>query len=76
MLEIVLVFSELYNSPQENITRLIRSCDRLDKDFVLFQGSEQEALAVYLSGILSLRLKETTTIKYIRLHLRGVRRVS
>lgn len=49
---------------------------QLDKDFVVFQGSEQEAPAVYLSGILSLRLKETTTIKYIRLHLRGVRRVS
>ena len=76
MLEIVLVFSELYDQPQENITRLIRSCYRLDKDFVVFQGSGQEALAVYLSGILSLRLKETTTIKYIRLHLRGVRRVS
>ncbi|KAL4815097.1 HECT-type ubiquitin ligase-interacting protein apyA [Aspergillus spinulosporus] len=49
---------------------------QLDKDLVVFQGSEQEALAVYLSGTLTLRLKETTTIKYIRLHLRGVRRVS
>jgi hypothetical protein len=76
MLGIVLIFSELYSPPQENVTRLIRSCCRLDKDFVVFQGSEQEALAVYLSGILTLRLKETTTIKYIRLHLRGVRQVS
>ncbi|KAL4996477.1 HECT-type ubiquitin ligase-interacting protein apyA [Aspergillus recurvatus] len=49
---------------------------QLDKDFAVFQGSEQEALAVYLSGILTMRLKEPTTIKYIRLHLRGVRRVS
>ncbi|KAL5049126.1 HECT-type ubiquitin ligase-interacting protein apyA [Aspergillus fruticulosus] len=49
---------------------------QLDKDFVVFQGSEQEALAVYLSGNLTMRLKEATTIKYIRLHLRGVRRAS
>ncbi|KAL4736685.1 HECT-type ubiquitin ligase-interacting protein apyA [Aspergillus similis] len=49
---------------------------QLDKDFVVFQGCEQEALAVYLSGVLTMRLKEATTIKHIRLHLRGVRRLS
>ncbi|KAL4976252.1 HECT-type ubiquitin ligase-interacting protein apyA [Aspergillus desertorum] len=49
---------------------------QLDKDFVVFQGSEQEALAVYLSGVLTIRLRDATNIKHIRLHLRGVRRVS
>ncbi|OJJ00829.1 hypothetical protein ASPVEDRAFT_51907 [Aspergillus versicolor CBS 583.65] len=46
----------------------------LDQDHVVFQGSPQEALAVYLSGNLTFRCKDPLTIKHIRLHLTGVRR--
>ncbi|KAL2829453.1 hypothetical protein BDW59DRAFT_142113 [Aspergillus cavernicola] len=49
---------------------------QLDKSYVAFQGSQQEALAVYLSGNLVFRFKEPATIKHIRVHLSGVRRVS
>ncbi|KAL3481048.1 HECT-type ubiquitin ligase-interacting protein apyA [Aspergillus californicus] len=49
---------------------------QLDKSHIVFHGCEQEALAVYLSGNLILRLKESTTIKHIRLHLSGMRRLS
>jgi hypothetical protein len=49
---------------------------QLDKDHVVFHGSEQEAMGVYLSGHLVFRLKEATPVKHIRLHLTGVRRVS
>ncbi|KAL4862190.1 hypothetical protein BDV12DRAFT_179121 [Aspergillus spectabilis] len=48
----------------------------LDKDCVVFQGSEQEALAVYLSGQLTFRFNEPLVVKHIRLHFSGVRRVS
>ncbi|KAL2802776.1 hypothetical protein BJX63DRAFT_440620 [Aspergillus granulosus] len=49
---------------------------QLDKDNVVFQGTEQEAMGVYLSGNLVFNLKEATTIKHIRLNLCGVRRVT
>ncbi|KAL4961061.1 arrestin family protein [Aspergillus stella-maris] len=49
---------------------------QLDKDFVSFEGTAHEALAAYLSGHLVLRINEPLTVKYIRLHLTGVRRVS
>ncbi|KAL3457673.1 hypothetical protein BJX64DRAFT_268432 [Aspergillus heterothallicus] len=49
---------------------------QLDKDNVVFQGSEQEAMGVYLSGSLVFRLKEATAIKHIRLNLCGVRKVT
>ncbi|KAL4938273.1 hypothetical protein BDV06DRAFT_231961 [Aspergillus oleicola] len=48
----------------------------LDHDYVTFHGSAQEALAVYLSGDLILRLDEPLTVKHIRLHLFGIRRIS
>ncbi|KAL4922004.1 hypothetical protein BDW62DRAFT_76491 [Aspergillus aurantiobrunneus] len=48
----------------------------LDKDSIVFQGCEQEALAVYLSGHLTIHVKEPLAVKHIRLHLSGVRRVS
>ncbi|KAL5341895.1 HECT-type ubiquitin ligase-interacting protein apyA [Aspergillus crustosus] len=48
----------------------------LDKDYVVFQGAEQEALAVYLSGQLTFAFNEPLAVKYIRLHLSGVRRIS
>ncbi|KAI9373640.1 hypothetical protein BJX61DRAFT_533036 [Aspergillus egyptiacus] len=49
---------------------------QLDKNEVVFQGSEHEALAVYLSGHLVFQFKEPTAIKYIRLHLSGSRRIN
>ncbi|KAL4930311.1 arrestin family protein [Aspergillus undulatus] len=49
---------------------------QLDKDYIVFEGSAQEALAVYLSGHLILRVNEPLTVKHIRLHLSGLRRVS
>ncbi|KAL4782635.1 hypothetical protein BJX76DRAFT_288060 [Aspergillus varians] len=48
----------------------------LNQDYVVFQGSEHEALAVYLSGHLSFRLREAICVKSIRLHLTGVRQAS
>ncbi|KAL4884843.1 hypothetical protein BJY04DRAFT_214726 [Aspergillus karnatakaensis] len=48
----------------------------LDKDYVAFEGSEQEALAVYLKGNLTFRFNEPLVVKHIRLHLSGVRRVA
>ncbi|KAL2832661.1 hypothetical protein BJY01DRAFT_225833 [Aspergillus pseudoustus] len=49
---------------------------QLDRDHVVFHGSEQEAIGVYLSGNLVFRLKEATAIKHIQLSLCGVRRVT
>ncbi|KAL2865206.1 arrestin family protein [Aspergillus lucknowensis] len=48
----------------------------LDQEDVVFQGSEDEAIGVYLGGRLAFRFKEPTAITHIRLHLSGVRRVS
>ncbi|KAL4952960.1 HECT-type ubiquitin ligase-interacting protein apyA [Aspergillus filifer] len=48
----------------------------LDQQFVTFQGSAQEALAVYLTGHLLLQLSEPLTVKHLRLHLSGILRIS
>ncbi|KAL4799564.1 hypothetical protein BDV19DRAFT_400795 [Aspergillus venezuelensis] len=48
----------------------------LDQQFVTFQGSAQEALAVYLTGHLILRLDEPLAVKHLRLHFSGTRRIS
>ncbi|KAL4969855.1 arrestin family protein [Aspergillus stella-maris] len=47
----------------------------LDQQFVAFQGSAQEALAVYLTGHLILRLDEPLVVKHIHLHLSGIQRI-
>ncbi|KAL4805371.1 hypothetical protein BDV18DRAFT_161027 [Aspergillus unguis] len=46
---------------------------QLDKDYIVFQGSPQEALGVYLSGTLAIQSREWAPVTCIRLHLRGLR---
>ncbi|OJJ05504.1 hypothetical protein ASPVEDRAFT_137895 [Aspergillus versicolor CBS 583.65] len=48
---------------------------RLDEDYIVFRGGEQEAASAHLSGKLILCLSEPISIKHIRLHLTGISRV-
>lgn len=48
---------------------------RLDEDYIVFRGAEQEAASAHLSGKLILCLSEPLSIKHIRLHLTGISRV-
>ncbi|KAL4787705.1 hypothetical protein BJX76DRAFT_285754 [Aspergillus varians] len=48
---------------------------RLDEDYILFRGGEQEAASAHLSGKLILCLSEPISSKHIRLHLTGISRV-
>ncbi|GES63567.1 carbon catabolite repression protein cred [Aspergillus terreus] len=48
---------------------------RLDEDYIVFRGGEQEAASAHLSGKLILCLSEPLSIKHIRLHLTGISRV-
>ncbi|KNG85979.1 HECT-type ubiquitin ligase-interacting protein creD [Aspergillus nomiae NRRL 13137] len=48
---------------------------RLDEDYIVFRGGEQEAASAHLSGKLLLCLSEPLSIKHIRLHLTGISRV-
>ncbi|RAL16327.1 arrestin family protein [Aspergillus homomorphus CBS 101889] len=48
---------------------------RLDEDYIVFRGGEQEAASAHLSGKLVLCLSEPLSIKHIRLHLTGISRV-
>lgn len=48
---------------------------RLDEDYIVFRGGEQEAASAHLSGKLILCLSEPLSIKHIRLHLTGISRI-
>ncbi|RAH42247.1 arrestin family protein [Aspergillus brunneoviolaceus CBS 621.78] len=48
---------------------------RLDEDYIVFRGGEEEAASAHLSGKLLLCLSEPLSIKHIRLHLTGISRV-
>ncbi|KAL3476183.1 hypothetical protein BJX99DRAFT_145438 [Aspergillus californicus] len=48
---------------------------RLDEDYIVFRGGEQEAASAHLSGKLILCVSEPISIKHIRLHLTGISRV-
>ncbi|KAL4892786.1 hypothetical protein BDV59DRAFT_208186 [Aspergillus ambiguus] len=48
---------------------------RLDEDYIVFRGGEQEAASAHLSGKLILCLSEPLSMKHIRLHLTGISRV-
>ncbi|KKK20287.1 hypothetical protein P175DRAFT_0446939 [Aspergillus ochraceoroseus IBT 24754] len=48
---------------------------RLDEDYIVFRGGEQEAASAHLSGKLVLCLSEPLSIKHIRLHLTGISRI-
>ncbi|CBF74562.1 hypothetical protein AN4170.2 [Aspergillus nidulans FGSC A4] len=48
---------------------------RLDEDYIVFRGGEQEAASAHLSGKLVLCVSEPISIKHIRLHLTGISRV-
>ncbi|KAL2826118.1 hypothetical protein BDW59DRAFT_67622 [Aspergillus cavernicola] len=48
---------------------------RLDEDYIVFRGGEQEAASAHLSGKLILCLSEPISMKHIRLHLTGISRV-
>ncbi|KAE8145116.1 putative HECT-type ubiquitin ligase-interacting protein cred [Aspergillus avenaceus] len=48
---------------------------RLDEDYIVFRGGEQEAASAHLSGKLLLCLSEPLSMKHIRLHLTGISRV-
>ncbi|PGH11064.1 hypothetical protein AJ79_05106 [Helicocarpus griseus UAMH5409] len=48
---------------------------RLDDDYIVFRGSEDEAASTILKGKVVLCLSEPLTIKYLRLHLCGMSRV-
>ncbi|KAF9888092.1 hypothetical protein FE257_009357 [Aspergillus nanangensis] len=48
---------------------------RLDDDYIVFRGGEQEAASAHLSGKLLLCLSEPLSMKHIRLHLTGISRV-
>ncbi|TQB77531.1 hypothetical protein MPDQ_000072 [Monascus purpureus] len=48
---------------------------RLDDDYVVFRGSEDEAASALLKGNVVLCLSEPLTIKNIKLHLTGMSRV-
>lgn len=51
------------------------SPNRLDDDYVVFRGSEDEAASALLKGNVVLCLSEPLTIKNIKLHLTGMSRV-
>ncbi|KAL2825880.1 HECT-type ubiquitin ligase-interacting protein cred [Aspergillus pseudoustus] len=48
---------------------------RLDEDYIVFRGGEQEAASAHLSGKLILCVSEAISIKHIQLHLTGISRV-
>ncbi|KAL4915214.1 hypothetical protein BDW62DRAFT_212835 [Aspergillus aurantiobrunneus] len=48
---------------------------RLDDDYIVFRGGEQEAASAHLCGKLILCVSEPISIKHIRLHLTGISRV-
>ncbi|KAL2862662.1 arrestin family protein [Aspergillus lucknowensis] len=48
---------------------------RLDEDYIVFRGGEQEAASAHLSGKLILCVSEPISIKHLRLHLTGISRV-
>jgi arrestin-related trafficking adapter 4/5/7 len=54
--------------------RLIHS--RLDDDYIVFRGNEEEAASAHLRGKLILCLAEPLTIKYIRLTLTGLSKIA
>ena len=49
---------------------------RLDDDYIVFRGNEQEASSAHLRGTLVLCLSEPLTIKHVRLTLSGISRIS
>ena len=48
---------------------------RLNDEYIVFRGSEQEAASAHLKGTLVLCLSEPLSIKHIRLQLTGMSRV-
>jgi hypothetical protein len=48
---------------------------RLNDDYIVFRGSEDEAASTHLKGTLVLCLSEPLSIKHLRLHLKGMSRV-
>lgn len=48
---------------------------RLDEDYIVFRGGEQEAASAQLSGKLLLCLSEPLSAKHVRLNLTGISRV-
>jgi arrestin-related trafficking adapter 4/5/7 len=48
---------------------------RLDDDYIIFRGNEEEAASALLRGKLVLCLAEPLTVKHIRLTLTGVSKV-
>lgn len=48
---------------------------RLDEDYIVFRGGEDEAASAHLTGRLLLCLSEPLNIKHLRLHLTGISRV-
>lgn len=48
---------------------------RLNDEYIVFRGNEQEAASAHLKGTLVLCLSEPLSIKHIRLQLTGMSRV-
>jgi arrestin-related trafficking adapter 4/5/7 len=48
---------------------------RLDDEYIVFRGNEEEAASAHLRGKLVLCLTEPLAVKYIRLTLTGVSKV-
>lgn len=48
---------------------------RLNDDYIVFRGGEEEAASTHLKGTLVLCLSEPLSIKHLKLHLRGMSRV-
>lgn len=48
---------------------------RLNDDYIVFRGGEDEAASAHLKGTLVLCLSEPLTIKHLRLQLTGMSRV-
>ena len=48
---------------------------RLDDDYIVFRGSEEEAASAHLKGTVVLCLSEPLAIKHVKLNLTGMSRV-
>lgn len=51
------------------------STRRLNDDYIVFRGDEDEAASAHLKGTLVLCLSEPLSIKHLKLHLKGMSRV-
>ncbi|KAL9110456.1 MAG: hypothetical protein Q9227_005000 [Pyrenula ochraceoflavens] len=66
----------IHSKPRLRRLRLISFNCRLQDDYIVFRGNEQEASSAHLKGSVVLCLTEPMTVKYIRLTLTGISRVS